>query len=82
MNPLLERISVNQKVCHGKPCIKGTRIPVSIILDNLVDDLTEEEIIESYPPLTKPDIKAAIAYASEIVREKIIPTEVKVDNEI
>ena len=82
MNPLLERIYVNQKVCHGKPCIKGTRIPVSIILDNMADGLTEKEIMENYPPLTKLDVKAAIAYASEIVREKIIPTEVRVDNEI
>ena len=82
MNPLLKRIQINPKICHGKAHIKGTRIPVSIILDNLADGLSEEEIIQSYPPLVTDDIKASIAYASEIVREKIIPTEIKIENEI
>ncbi len=82
MNPLLERISINPNICHGKPCIKGTRIMVAVILDNLADGVPEAEIIESYPPLSKEDIKASIAYASEIVRERIIPTEIKVNNEI
>jgi len=82
MNPLLDRISIKPEICHGKPCIKGTRVLVSLILDNLADGMTEEEIIESYPPLGKLDIKAAIAYASEVVREKIIPTQIKIENEI
>jgi len=82
MNPLLERISINPSICHGKPCIKGTRIMVSVILDNLADGVPEEEIIALYPPLSKEDIKASIAYASEIVRERIIPTEIKVNNEV
>ena len=70
MNSILERISINPKICHGKPCIKGTRIMVSTILDNLADGLTEGEIIESYPSLTNLDIRASILYASEVVIEK------------
>ncbi|RUT06739.1 hypothetical protein DSM106972_029960 [Dulcicalothrix desertica PCC 7102] len=58
-----ERISINPNVCHGKPCIKGTRVMVTVILDNLAEGLTFEEIVREYPPLTLEDIKAAIAYA-------------------
>jgi uncharacterized protein (DUF433 family) len=59
-----ERISINPKVCHGNPCIRGTRIMVSVILDNLVEGLTYEEIVREYPPLTLKDVRAAIAYAN------------------
>ncbi|YAF96122.1 MAG: DUF433 domain-containing protein [Nodularia sp. CChRGM 3473] len=65
-----ERISINHQVCHGKPCIKDTRIMVSVILDNLADGLTFEEIVKDYPPLTLEDIKAAIAYAAQLTREE------------
>jgi uncharacterized protein (DUF433 family) len=68
--PLLDRISVDPEVCHGKPCIKGTRILVSVILDNLAAGLTPQEIVEEYPPLTLEDIQAALAYASELAREE------------
>jgi uncharacterized protein (DUF433 family) len=68
--PLLDRISIDPEVCHGKPCIKGTRILVSVILDNLAAGLTPREIIEEYPPLTLEDIQAALAYASELAREE------------
>ena len=63
---LLERISVNPKICHGQACIKGTRIMVSVILDNLAAGVAREEILRSYPPLTNTDIDAALAYASVI----------------
>ncbi|XPM56791.1 MAG: DUF433 domain-containing protein [Leptolyngbya sp. IPPAS B-1204] len=46
-----ERISSNPAVCHGKPCITGTRIMISVILDNLADGLTPDEIVTDYPPL-------------------------------
>lgn len=59
-----ERISINPNICYGKPCIKGTRIMVKVILDNLASGLTFEEIIREYPLLTLEDIKAAIAYAA------------------
>ena len=65
-------ITVDPEICHGKACIKGTRIPVSVILDNLAEGLSFEEILASYPSLTKEAIRAAIAYAAELTREKII----------
>ncbi|MEW6030612.1 MAG: DUF433 domain-containing protein [Chloroflexota bacterium] len=57
---------------HGKACIKGTRIPVSVVLDNLASGATPEEITKSYPSLTAAAIQAAIAYAAEITREELI----------
>ena len=67
-----ERIIVDPLVCHGKACIKGTRIMVSVILDNLAEGVTEAEILKSYPPLRPEDIKAAIAYAAELSRERLV----------
>ena len=67
-----QRVSVDPMICHGKACIKGTRIMVSVILDNLAEGLTEQEILKSYPSLTSEDIKAAIAYAAELSRERLI----------
>ena len=67
-----ERITVDPLVCHGKACVKGTRIMVSIILDNLADEVSEKEILKSYPSLTPADIKAAIAYAAELARERLV----------
>ena len=65
-----ERIDINPNVCHGKPCIVGTRIMVSVILDNLADGITAEDIVADYPPLTPIDIRAAIAYAAALAREE------------
>ena len=73
MNPLLERISIDPRICGGKPCIKGTRIWVSLILDFLADDMTEAELLAEYPGLTHEDVLAAIAYGAEAARERIIP---------
>ncbi len=66
-------ISVEPNICHGQVCIKGTRIMVSIILDNLAAGISQEGILKSYPSLTQEDIQAAIAYAAELAREEIIP---------
>lgn len=71
-----KRITVDPLVCHGKACIKGTRIMVSVILDNLADGVSEEEIQKSYPSLTPEDIKAAIAYAAELSRERFVGVSV------
>jgi uncharacterized protein (DUF433 family) len=68
-----ERISINPNVCHGRPCIKGTRIWVSLILDFLASGSTVEEILEEYPQLTREDIQACIAYGAEASRERFIP---------
>ncbi len=69
---LLERISVDPRICHGKACIRGTRIMVSVILDNLAAGVSNEEILRSYPTLSTEDIQAAIAYAAELARERVI----------
>jgi uncharacterized protein (DUF433 family) len=67
-----EYITVDPQVCHGKACIKGTRIMVSVVLDNLADGLTAEQILASYPSLTPEAIRAAIAYAAELSHERIL----------
>lgn len=71
---LLERISVDPDVCHGKPCFKGTRVMLSIVLDSLAEGSTLEEILKDYPTLKPEDIRAALAYAAELAREEdLIP---------
>jgi uncharacterized protein (DUF433 family) len=77
MNPLLKRISIDPNVCFGKPCIRGTRIWVSLLLDFLANGMTAEEIINEYPQLVMEDILAAIAYGAAMSRERYveIPTE-------
>lgn len=70
---MLERISVDPNVCFGKPCIRGTRIWVSLIVDNLSEGVSEEEILAAYPSLCREDIRAALAYAAELTRERVIP---------
>lgn len=67
---LLNRIIADAKICHGKPCIRGTRIMVSVILDNLAEGATPERIVRDYPPLKIEDVKAAIAYAAELASEE------------
>jgi uncharacterized protein (DUF433 family) len=73
MNPQLQRISIDPGICGGKPCIKGTRIWVSLILDLLASDMAEAELLAEYPGLAHEDILAAIAYGAEAARERIIP---------
>ncbi len=66
------RISVDPQICHGRACIQGTRIMVSVIMDNLAAGVSQEEILRSYPSLTAEDVRAALTYAAELTREKII----------
>ena len=68
-----ERIISDPDICGGEPCIKGTRVMVSVILDNLADGETVDSILSSYPSLGREDIQAAISYAAELARERIIP---------
>jgi uncharacterized protein (DUF433 family) len=77
MTDLLERISINPAVCGGKPCIKGTRIWVSLILDLLASGMSESEVRAEYPGLAHEDVLAAIAYGAEAARERIIPVPVE-----
>ncbi len=73
---VLQRITVNEKVLGGKPIIKGTRIPVYLILELLASGMGEEEVLKEYPELKREDIKAALEYASKILRqEEVIPIE-------
>jgi len=67
-----ERISVNPAVCHGKACIRGTRIMVSVIVDNVAAGVSRQDILHSYPPLAEADIEAALAYAAELTREGVV----------
>jgi len=66
-------ITVDPNVCHGNACIKGTRIMVSVVLDNLAAGLSMEEILRSYPSLKRESILAAISYAAELTHERIVP---------
>jgi uncharacterized protein (DUF433 family) len=77
MSELLERISIDPAVCGGKPCIRGTRIWVSLILDFLASGVSEAELRAEYPALTHEDILAAIAYGAEAARERVIPVPVE-----
>jgi len=65
-------ISVDPAVCHGKACIKGTRVMASVVLDNLAAGIAPEEILRSYPSLSREAIQAAIAYAAELARERVV----------
>ena len=65
-------ITVDPNVCHGKACIKGTRIMVSVILDNLAAGVPVDEILQSYPSLFTESVQAAIAYAAELTRERVV----------
>ena len=73
---LLQQISVDPHVCSGKPCIRGTRIRVSLIVDNLAEGIPEQDILAAYPQLTREDILAALSFAAEMTRERIIPVPV------
>lgn len=68
-----DHITVDPAVCHGQACFAGTRIPVSVVLDNLAAGVAVEEILRSYPTLRAASIPAAIAYAAELARERTLP---------
>ncbi len=67
-----EFITVDPKVCHGQACIRGTRIPVSVVLDNLAADVSREDLLRSYPSLSREAVQAAVAYAAELARERVV----------
>jgi uncharacterized protein (DUF433 family) len=72
-NELLKRISIDPCVCFGRPVIRGTRIWVSLVIDNLAEGIPEAELLTAYPQLEPEDIRAALAFAAEMAREGIIP---------
>jgi len=65
-------IIVDPTICHGKACFKGTRIMVSVVLDNLAAGLSFDEILSSYPSLSREAIQAAMTYAAELARERVV----------
>jgi uncharacterized protein (DUF433 family) len=67
------QVSSDPLVCHGKACVKGTRIMVSVVLDNLAANVPQAGTLKSYPSLTVEDLRAAVAYAAELARESIVP---------
>ncbi len=74
-NQLLDRISVNPNICFGKPCIRGTRIWVSLILDMLAANDSVEDILQAYPHLKLEDIRACIAYGAAMSRDNFVEVE-------
>ena len=64
-----EFISVDPQVCHGRPCVAGTRVLVSVLLDNLAAGKSLEEILEFYPGVTPEAVRAALAYAADLAKK-------------
>ncbi|MCL4708333.1 DUF433 domain-containing protein [bacterium] len=78
MNPLLQRISIDPAICHGQPCVKGTRIMVWLIVEMMANGDTLTDVLEAYPDLTREDVLAALAFSAEMTKERVIPFEVSV----
>ena len=66
-------ISIDPAIAHGKACIRGTRIPVAVVLANLAQGMTPEELIQGYPSLILPAIQASLAYAADLAQERVLP---------
>ncbi|MEW5947542.1 MAG: DUF433 domain-containing protein [bacterium] len=69
---MLERITADPKVCHGQACVKGTRVPVYVVLEALAAGMSVDKVVEDYPPLTSEDVRACVYYASLVTREEEI----------
>jgi uncharacterized protein (DUF433 family) len=65
-------IAIDPNIHHGEPCIKGTRVSVSIIVGSVADGMTFDEILDAYPQLKRESIQAALAYAAEVVRQDVL----------
>ena len=68
-----DHISVDPEICHGRACIAGTRVLVTAVLDNLAAGLSVEEVIKSYPSISKESVQAALFYAAELAKERVVP---------
>ncbi len=67
-----DHITVDPEVCHGQACIAGTRVLVTVILDNAAAGLTPQEIVRSYPSITTDSVRAAMCYAAELAKERVV----------
>jgi uncharacterized protein (DUF433 family) len=72
---MFDRIAIHSGICHGQACIKGTRIPVHQILAMLANGDTVESLLNSYPQITREDIRACLEYAASLAEEQITPIE-------
>jgi len=72
---MLERISINPKICHGQACIKGTRIPVYQIVSMLANGDSIDDLLEAYPTIEREDVLACLEYAASLAEEQISPIE-------
>lgn len=70
----IERITIDPEVCHGKPCIRGMRWPVEVVLDLMLSEMTHDEILEDHPELEKEDLLASLEYAKLLVSGKLMQT--------
>jgi uncharacterized protein (DUF433 family) len=70
MDPLLSRITLDSEICHGKPCIRGLRYPVEMLLDLLSSGMTHDQILADYEDLERDDLLAAIAYGAQLARTR------------
>ena len=68
-----DHITVDPNICHGQPCITGTRVMVTVVLDNLAAGLSASEIAESHPSLSADSVRAVIQYAAELAKEGVVP---------
>ena len=73
MRSFRDRILIDPAICHGKACIRGTRIPVAVVLDNLAAGVPVAELLASYPTLAAEDVHAALGYAAELAHERVVP---------
>lgn len=67
-----EYVLVDPNICHGQACLKGTRIMLAVVLDNLAAGQSVDDILQSYPPLTQEAVRATISYAADLVRERVV----------
>ena len=67
-----DRITLDPDIHHGDPCIKGTRIPVAMVVGSLADGMTFDDILQAYPQLTREDLFATLAYAAEVMRQEVV----------
>ena len=70
MNPLLARITIDPTICHGKPCIRGLRYPVEMLLELLSSGMTPDEILADYEDLEREDLLAALAFAARLAQTR------------
>jgi uncharacterized protein (DUF433 family) len=76
MDELLARIGIDPRICHGKACVKGTRVMVWQVVQYLANGDTIDEILAAFPDLTRDDVRACLAYAAELTRERVLPIEI------